>query len=49
VKKKTFEKYKTFLIKILPLGKNPEWWSGHGHIPFGHGHFTKNGKIPFFT
>jgi len=22
---------KNFLIKILPLGKNPEWGSGHGH------------------
>jgi len=31
--KKTFKKYKTFLIKMLPLGKNLEWGSGHGHIP----------------
>ena len=42
MKKKTFEKFKNFLIKMLFLGKNPEWGSGHGH-------FTKNGKIQFFT
>jgi hypothetical protein len=28
-----FEKYKTFLIEMLPLGKNPGWSSGHGQIP----------------
>ena len=33
MKKKTFEKFKNFLIKMLPLGKNPEWGSSHGHIP----------------
>ena len=33
MKKKTFEKFKNFSIKMLPLGKNPEWGSGHGHIP----------------
>jgi len=27
-----FEKYNYFLIKMLPLGKNPGWRSGHGHI-----------------
>ncbi len=34
---------------MLPLGKNLEWGSGHGNKPLGHGHITKNGKIPFFT
>jgi hypothetical protein len=33
---------------MLPLGKNPEWWSGHGHIPLGHGYFTKYGRITLF-
>ena len=36
-------------IKMLPLGKNPEWGQALVTYPFGHDHFTKNGKIPFFT
>ena len=32
---------------MLPLGKNPGWGSGHGHIPLGHGHITIDGKITF--
>jgi len=31
-KPKRFEKYKTVLIKMFPLGKNPGWGSGHGHL-----------------
>jgi len=34
---------------MLPLGKNPGWGSGHGHIPLGHGHITKNGRITLFS
>ncbi len=33
---------------MLPLGKNPGWGSGHGHIPLGHGTITKNGRITLF-
>jgi len=33
---------------MLPLGKNPGWGSGHVHIPPGHGHITKNGRITLF-
>jgi len=33
---------------MLPLGKNPGWGSGHGHIPLGHGQITKNGRITLF-
>ena len=29
---------------MFPLGKNPEWGSGQGKKPLGHGHITKNGK-----
>ena len=25
---------------MFPLGKNPEWGSGQGKNPFGHGHIT---------
>jgi hypothetical protein len=49
VKKLTFEKYETFLIKTLPLGKTPVWGQAMVIFPLGHGHITKNGRIPFFT
>ena len=34
---------------MLPLGINHGWGPGHGHIPLGHGHIAKNGKISFST
>ncbi len=33
MKKLNLRIVKTFFIKMFPVGKNPEWGSGHGHIP----------------
>ena len=37
-----------FLYQMLPLGKTPNGGQAMVIYHFGHGHFTKNGKIPFF-
>ncbi len=34
---------------MLPLGKTPNGAQAMVIYPHGHGHFTKKGKIPFFT
>ncbi len=34
---------------MLPLGKIPDGGQAMVKYPLGHGHITKNGKIPFFT
>jgi len=38
-----------FVSKCCPWAKTPNEGQAMVIYPFGHGHFIKNGKIPFFN